>query len=62
MRQLGRMKHHLVLTLNSQHSTLNLPTEFIASSERWLAFADPANAINTRDVWKNHFAPWAQKA
>lgn len=37
-------------------------TEFISSSERWLALADPANAINTRDVWKNHFAPWAQSA
>jgi hypothetical protein len=37
-------------------------TEFINSSQRWLALADPANAINTRDVWKNHFAPWAQSA
>jgi ERCC4-related helicase len=37
-------------------------TEFISSSERWLALADPASAINTRDVWKNHFASWAQNA
>jgi hypothetical protein len=37
-------------------------TEFISSSERWLSLADPANAINTRDVWKNHFALWADNA
>jgi hypothetical protein len=49
-------------TLNSQPSTLNLLTEFISSSERWLALANPAGAINTRDAWKNHFAPWAQTA
>jgi len=27
-----------------------------------LSLADPANGINTRDVWKNHFAPWAENA
>ena len=37
-------------------------TEFVSSSERWLSLADPANGINTRDVWKNHFAPWAANA
>jgi hypothetical protein len=37
-------------------------TKFISSSEQWLALADPANAINTRDVWKNHFASWANSA
>jgi len=37
-------------------------TKFISSSEQWLALADPANAINTRDVWKNHFASWASSA
>ncbi len=37
-------------------------TEFLSNSERWLALADPADAINTRDVWKHHFAPWAQDA
>ncbi len=37
-------------------------TEFIADSEKWLRFADPAKAINTRDVWQNHFASWAENA
>ena len=37
-------------------------TEFVSNSERWLALADPANAINTRDIWINHFASWAQGA
>lgn len=36
--------------------------EFVTSSQRWLAIADPANAINTRDLWKNYFASWAQNA
>jgi ERCC4-related helicase len=36
--------------------------EFIKDSEQWLRLADPAKAINTRDVWKNHFASWAQEA
>ncbi len=36
--------------------------EFVTSSQRWLVIADPANAINTRDLWKNHFASWAQNA
>jgi ERCC4-related helicase len=37
-------------------------TEFVNSSERWLSLADPANGINTRAVWQNHFAPWAENA
>jgi len=37
-------------------------TEFVASNQRWLALANPAGAINTRDVWNNHFASWAQGA
>lgn len=36
--------------------------EFITSSEQWLALANPTDAINTRDAWKNHFTPWAQSA
>lgn len=36
--------------------------EFVASSDRWLALANPANAINTRDLWNNQFASWAQDA
>jgi ERCC4-related helicase len=37
-------------------------TEFVSSSERWLSLADAGNGINTRDVWKDHFAPWADNA
>ncbi len=37
-------------------------TEFVTSSERWLALANPANAVNTRDLWNNQFASWAQDA
>jgi hypothetical protein len=36
--------------------------EFLSDSQTWLRYADPANSINTRDVWKNHFAAWAQTA
>ncbi|MEI7732683.1 MAG: helicase-related protein [Verrucomicrobiota bacterium] len=36
--------------------------EFIADSGQWLRLADPANAMNTRDVWQNHFVNWAQDA
>ncbi len=36
--------------------------EFVTKSERWLALANPANGINTRAVWKNHFDSWAQSA
>jgi ERCC4-related helicase len=37
----------------------NAAPQLLADSEQWLRFADQANAINTRDVWKNHFASWA---
>jgi len=36
--------------------------EFVADSAQWLRLAAPEKAINTRDVWKNHFASWAQSA
>lgn len=36
--------------------------EVVANSEHWLSLAEPANAINTRDVWRKHFATWAQNA
>jgi hypothetical protein len=28
-------------------------------ASRWIAHADPARAIRTTDVWKHHFAHWA---
>ncbi|MBM3881946.1 MAG: hypothetical protein FJ387_19865 [Verrucomicrobia bacterium] len=35
--------------INHQPSTINLSGDFIPSSQRWLALANPAAAINTRD-------------
>lgn len=54
----GREFEQVVAILLRPPST----AEFIEDSATWLRFANPANAINTRDVWKNHFAAWAQDA
>jgi hypothetical protein len=32
--------------------------EFIADASQWAAWADPARALKTTDVWKNYFKEW----
>ena len=37
-------------------------SEFHASADQWLHWADPAKGIRTTDVWKDHFEGWAGNA